>query len=73
MPTSLTKGYALQERAAARGRVAGLSSTGPDHPALPAARRALTAAQLKAVLLTALDQVETLIEVTADEAKEARR
>ncbi|WP_371592597.1 hypothetical protein [Streptomyces virginiae] len=73
MPTSLTKGYALPERAAARGRVAGLVSKDRDHPALPAARRALTAAQLKAVLLTALDQVETLIEATADEAGEGRR
>ncbi|MGP3685236.1 hypothetical protein ACTVZO_11075 [Streptomyces sp. IBSNAI002] len=73
MPTSLTRGYALPERAAARGRVAGLVSNDPDHPALPAARRALTATQLKAVLLTALDQVERLIAATADEAQEAQR
>ncbi|MFJ3635877.1 hypothetical protein [Streptomyces sp. NPDC090112] len=61
MPSSMTSPYAQPERRAARARLAALTSHDSPPAELAAARRALAAARLKAVLLAGLDEVETLI------------
>ncbi|MEV7442030.1 hypothetical protein AB0O22_12860 [Streptomyces sp. NPDC091204] len=69
VPSSMTSPYAQPERAAARARLAGLTARNAPPAELAAARRALAAARLKALLLAGLNEVETLItgETTAGE------